>query len=120
MQLNKLKLTVLIFSGFDFVVLDVSLSHSTLPNEGFLQIVTKYSGTKNVCWQSLKNQAANIVCRQMGYSSVTSLVNMDPPSDTKDKIFSGSINCDGGERNISQCSITTSTQSCSELSYIKC
>ena len=102
-----------------FVVDGVSLSHSTLPNEGFVQIMTKYNGTKDVCWQSLKNQAANIVCRQLGYMRMASNVSKVPPSN-QDAIFSGSIECNGGERNLSQCSITISDESCLEISYIKC
>jgi hypothetical protein len=103
-----------------FVVDGVSLKYSTLPNEGFVQIVTKYSGNKNVCWQSLKNQAATIVCRQLGYISVVSNVNKAPSSENMDVIFSGSIECNGGEKNISQCSITISNGNCSQISYIKC
>ena len=97
----------------------VSLKYSSLPNEGFVQIMTKYNGTKSVCWQSLKNQAANIVCRQLGYMRLASYVNKVPPSN-QDAIFSVSIECNGGERNLSQCSITTSTKKCSGISYIKC
>jgi hypothetical protein len=109
----------LVFPRFVFVVDGVVLSHSSLPSEGFVQLVTKYSGTKSVCWQSLKNQAANIVCRQLGYIRMTSYDNKIPPSN-QDAIFSGSIECDGGEKNLSQCSITTSTKKCSEIFYIKC
>jgi hypothetical protein len=102
-----------------FVVDGVSLKYSTLPNEGFVQIVTKYSGIKNVCWQSLTNQAANIVCRQLGYTKMASNVSKLPPSN-QDAIFSGSIKCNGGEKNLSQCSFTISDESCFEISYIKC
>jgi hypothetical protein len=102
-----------------FVVDGVSLKYSTLPNEGFVKILTKYNGTKNVCWQSLKNEAANIVCRQLGYMRMASNVSKVPPSN-QDAIFSGSIECNGGEKYLSQCSITTSNESCSEISYIKC
>ncbi len=98
----------------------VSLSNSSLPNKGFVQIVTKYSGNKSVCWQSLKNSADDVVCRQMGYIGKDSLVKQPAPSGAKDEIFSGSINCNGGENDLSQCSINASTKSCSELSYIKC
>jgi hypothetical protein len=38
----------------------------------------------------------------------------------QDAIFSGSIECNGGEKNLSQCSFTSSNESCSEFSYIKC
>ena len=96
----------------------VSLLNSSLPNEGFVQI--KYGGTKNVCWQSLKKKADNVICRQLGYTKQDSLVKKAPPSNNKDPIFSGSINCNGGEKNLSQCTITNSTSTCSELSYIKC
>ncbi len=96
----------------------VSLSSSSLPNEGFVQI--KYNGTKSVCWQSLKNSAGDVVCRQMGYIRRDSLVEKPAPSGIKDEIFSGSINCNGGENDLRQCSIDASTKSCSELSYMKC
>ena len=102
-----------------FVVDGVSLKYSTLPNEGFVQIVTKYNGIKNVCWQSLTNQAANIFCRQLGYTRMASNVSKVPPSN-QDAIFSGSIECSSGEKNLSQCSFTISNESCSEISYIKC
>ncbi|CAB3988021.1 Receptor-type tyrosine- phosphatase F, partial [Paramuricea clavata] len=96
----------------------VSLLNSSPPNEGFVQI--KYGGTKTVCWQSLKNKADNVICRQLGYTKQDSLVKKAPPSNNKDPIFSGSINCNGKEKNLSQCTITNSTSTCSELSYIKC
>ncbi len=98
----------------------VFLSNSSLPNEGLVQIVTKYSGNNSVCWQSLKNSADDVVCRQMGYIRKDSLVEKPAPSGIKDEIFSGSINCNGGENDLSQCLINASTKSCSELSYIKC
>ena len=98
----------------------VFLSNSSLPNEGFVQIVTKYSGTKSVCWQSLKNSTDDVVCRQMGYIRKDSLVKQPAPSGIEDEIFSGSINCNGGEKYLSRCSTFSSTTSCSELSYIKC
>ena len=98
----------------------VFLSNSSLPNEGFVQIVTKYSGNKSVCWQSLKNSADDVVCRQMGYIKNDSLLKKNAPSGIKDEIFSGSINCNGGENDLSKCSIDASTKICSELSYIKC
>ena len=103
-----------------FLVDNVLLSYSSLPNEGFVQIVTKTSGTKSVCWQSLKNNADDVICRQLGYASATSHFNKPVPSESTVERFSGSIDCNGGEKDLSQCSITTSTQTCSELSYIKC
>ena len=105
--------------AFIFLVLGVFLSNSSLPNEGFLQIITD-NGTKSVCGESLLNNAKNVVCAQLGYQRSDSLVQMAVPSDNKDPIFSGSINCNGGTKNLSQCSITTSSESCSKLSYIKC
>ena len=105
---------------FSFAVDGVFLSNSSLPNEGFVKIQTKYSGNKSVCWESLKNNADDVVCRQMGYNRSVSLVNQPAPSDIKDEIFSGSINCNGGEKYLSQCAINASTKICSELSYLKC
>ena len=96
------------------------LSNSSLPNEGFVQIVTKLSGTQSVCWQSLKNNADDVICRQLGYTSLTSYFNKPVLSGSTDKKFSGSIDCYGEDKDLSQCSIATSTQTCSELSYIKC
>ena len=103
-----------------FLVDNVLLSYSSLPNEGFVQVVTNTIGTKSVCWQSLKNSADDVICRQLGYNNVTSYFNKTVPSGGTE-IFSGSIDCSGGEKHLSQCSMTTSTQTCSlELSYIKC
>ena len=105
---------------FQLIVDDVSLSHSSLPNEGFVKLLTKYSGNQSVCWESLKNSADDVVCRQLGYKRSVSPVKQPAPSDVKDEIFSGSINCDGEENYLSQCAIDASTKSCSELSYINC
>ena len=103
-----------------FVVRDVSLSYSSVPYKGIVQITTE-GGTKNVCWQSLQNQANDIVCRHLGYDNVYSFVNISTPTDAKDATFSGSINCNGEEKYLSQCSINVSAnESCSGLSYIEC
>ena len=100
---------------------DVRLSSSSLPNEGFVQIVTKYNGTKSVCGDSLKNKAKDVVCDQLGYESTQSYTKKTTASsDTNVEMISGNINCDGSESDLSQCSIITSIASCSELSYIKC
>ena len=95
------------------------LTSSSLPNEGFVQIITD-KGTKSVCGKSLLNNAKNVICTQLGYERSDSLVQLAAPLDNKDAIFSGNIDCNGGEKNLSQCSITTSSESCSKLSYIKC
>ena len=84
------------------------LSYSSLPNEGFVQIVTKTSGTKSVCWQSLKNNADDVICRQLGYAFATSHFNKPVPSGSTVEIFSGSIDCNGEDKDLSQCSIITS------------
>ena len=103
------------------VVHDVSLSYSSVPYKGVLQITTD-SETKNVCWESSLNYHARItVCRYLGYSYPYSFVNVSIPTDAKDATFSGSINCNYGVRYLSQCSITVSaSESCSGLSYIEC
>ncbi len=103
-----------------FVVRDVSLSYSSVPYKGVVQIITD-SGTKNVCWESLKNQAEYVVCRHLGYYRVYSIFNVSIPTNAKDATFSGSINCNGEEKYLSQCSINASaSESCSGLSYIGC
>ena len=85
-----------------------------------MQISTD-SGIKSVCGKSLKNNAKKVVCTQLGYDNVVSLAEKAAPSDTKNALFSGKIDCNGGKKNLSQCSITTtSSESCSKLSYIKC
>ncbi|XP_028416861.1 uncharacterized protein LOC114541076 [Dendronephthya gigantea] len=104
---------------YSLCVDNVHLSDSSLPNEGFLQIDVKYNGTKTVCWQSLKNNAKDVICHQLGYTRTSSVVNKIAMSSTKE-VFSGSIDCDGKEHHLSQCSVTTSQKSCSQLSYIKC
>ncbi len=104
-----------------FVVRDVSLSYSSVPYKGVVQITTE-SGTKNVCWQSsMRNLATYIVCRHLGYSRAYSFVNVSTPTNAKDATFSGSINCNGEEKYLSQCSINVSAnESCSGLLYIEC
>ena len=99
----------------------MSLSNSSLPYKGVIQIVTD-SGTKNVCWQSLKQKkATETVCRHLGYLKSYSFDKVSIPTDAKDTTFSGSINCNGVEKYLSQCSINASaSESCSELSYIEC
>ncbi|XP_028402633.1 uncharacterized protein LOC114525468 [Dendronephthya gigantea] len=105
---------------YSLCVDNVHLSNSTLPNEGFIQLVTERSGTKTVCWQSLKNNAKDVVCRQLGYTRASSLVHKTGSSDVKDSIFSGSIDCDGGEIDLSECSMNAFVGNCSGFSYIKC
>ena len=103
-----------------FVARDVSLSYSSVPYKGVLQITTD-SGTKNVCWQSSLNLDKDIVCHHLGYYNAYSLVNISTPTDAKDATFPGSINCNGEEKYLSQCSINASaSESCSGLSYIGC
>ena len=101
----------------------MSLSYSSLPYEGVVQITTD-NGTKNVCSQSLHQnyKALHTVCRQLGYADYGYFpVGISTPMDAKNATFSGSINCNNGDRYLSQCSITASTnESCSELSYIQC
>ncbi len=98
----------------------MSLSNSSLPYKGVVQITTD-SGTKNACWQSLDSHARNTVCRQLGYLTTYSVVNVPVPTDAKDATFSGRINCNSQRKYLSQCSITPSAiQTCSELSYMEC
>jgi hypothetical protein len=98
----------------------VSLSNSSLPYEGVVQITTD-SGMKSVCGKSLKNNAKKVICTHLGYEDVNSLSEKAASlSDTNDTLFSGKIDCNGAEKNLSQCSISTSSESCSKLSYVKC
>ena len=99
----------------------MSLSYSTaVPFEGIVQIVTD-GGIKNVCWESLKNSAKHTVCRHLGYYEATSLINVSATANVKHAIFSGSIDCNGEEKYLSQCSINASkSESCSQLSFIHC
>jgi hypothetical protein len=50
---------------------------------------------------------------------MASNVSKVPPSN-QDATFSGSIECNGGKQNLSQCSFTISNESCFEISYIEC
>ena len=70
-------------------------------------------------YQSLKEEADNFICRQLGYTIAECLVEKITPSFTDAK-FKGAINY-GHENRLSQCStITASDGSCSKLSHIKC
>jgi hypothetical protein len=61
------------------------------------------------------------VCHQLGHNGIYFLVNISTPTDAKNATFSGSVNCNGQGKYLSQCSITASaSESCSELSYIQC
>ena len=105
-----------------FVVHDVSLSYSSLPYGGVVQITTG-NGTKNVCSQSLQQNywTQETVCSHLGHNRAYSVVNISTPRDAKNATFSGSINCNYGDRYLSQCSITASAnESCSQLLYIEC
>ncbi len=98
----------------------MSLSYSSVPYKGIVQITTDI-GKKNVCWQSLNYNAMRTVCRQLGYYRAYSLVNVSTATNAKDTTFYGSISCIGEEKYLSQCSINASaSESCSELSYIEC
>ncbi|XP_028402631.1 uncharacterized protein LOC114525466 isoform X2 [Dendronephthya gigantea] len=97
----------------------LSLSNSSLPNEGIVRI-TANNWTKSVCAGSLNDKAKNIVCAHMGYKRAESVVNTPVLPDSKIEIFSGTINCNHDDNDLSFCSLTISTSSCSQLSYIKC
>ena len=103
-----------------FPVEDVSLSQSLVPYKGFVQIII--DGRKmNVCWQRSYSYYRYIVCRYLGYGSAYSYVNMSAPMDLKHSTFSGTMNCNGNDKYLSQCSIAASTgESCFGLSYIEC
>ncbi len=108
------------FCSVFFVVRDVSLSYSSVPYKGVAQITTA-SGKKNFCWQSLNYQTIYTFCRQLGYDEAHSVVNVSTPTDANDATFYGTINCNGEEKYLSQCSINASvSESCSELLYIEC
>ncbi len=99
------------------------LSNSSLPYKGVVKIVTA-NGRKDVCWQSLKNEAKDVVCNYLGYNSAwSSLVKKSASTNDKDATFSGSIYCKDAfrVRYLSQCSINALTkETCSEVSYIHC
>ena len=101
----------------------MSLSKPLRPNQGVIQITTD-DGTSNVCWQSLNNSniAKNVVCRQLGYEDRNNVVIVENvnPSDTKQAKFLGTIQCNGNETALSQCSIKKFEASCTVVSYIKC
>ncbi|XP_028397384.1 uncharacterized protein LOC114521168 [Dendronephthya gigantea] len=103
----------------NFCVRGISLSNSSLPNEGIVQI-TANNWTRSVCAGSLTNKANDVVCVQMGYKRADSVVNTPVLPDSKDEMFSGTINCNDDDNDLSYCSFTVTASSCSQLSYIKC
>ena len=99
---------------------DVSLSYSSLPYKGVVQI-TIDGETKNVCWGGLDYWSGEVVCRHLGYDRSYSVVNVSIPRNAKEATFSGSINYNSDAKFLSQCSISaSSSRSCLGLSYIKC
>ena len=55
---------------------------------------------KYACYQSLKEEVDNFICRQLGYTIAESLVEKTAPSFTDAK-FNGAINCNGHENRLS-------------------
>ena len=97
------------------------MSNSSVPYKGVVEITTE-NGTKNVCWESLKNNAGRVFCQHLGYYSyMYTLVNISNSWNIKDSLFSGSIKCDSKDKYLSQCSVNASfSKRCSELVYVEC
>ena len=107
---------------YAFVVLEVFLSNSPRPYEGFVQIKTDSEPlkVKYACYHSLKKEANNVTCRQLGYTRADSLVERTASSVTNDAKFNGTIDCSGHENRLSQCFTINSDGNCPQLSYITC
>ena len=106
---------------FFFLVSNVALSSSVLPNEGYLEITIANKKNK-ICDKSLDNKGKEAVCRQFGYKGVKQEVSLSFLDIGNSNNFSGEINCGGQEQTLSQCCFTNiiTDQTCSKFANVSC
>ena len=106
---------------FFFLVSNVALSSSVLPNEGYLEITINNEKNK-VCDKSVGNKGKEVVCRQFGYQGVKHEDSLSFLDIGNSNNFSGEIDCVGEEQTLSQCCFTNSIkdQTCSKFAKVSC
>ncbi|XP_028402403.1 uncharacterized protein LOC114525343 [Dendronephthya gigantea] len=97
---------------YSLCVDNVHLSDSSLPNEGFIQIDVNYNGTKTVCWQSLKNNAKDVICRQLGHICNNPL--LEDKERFPDSSFTASVSSEG--QRASDARISSGSSWCASVS----
>ena len=101
------------------VVQDVSLSQSNLPNEGLVDVITKYRNF-TICNNGLLRKGKTLVCKHFGYPTAASLHSSRSLSSSMHGSFTpGNVKCDAQVNDISQCAITQKN-GCSQYSYVTC
>ncbi|XP_046858707.1 uncharacterized protein LOC124452165 [Xenia sp. Carnegie-2017] len=94
---------------------DVSLSQSNLPNEGLVDVFTKYRNF-TICNNGLLRKEKTLVCEHFGYPTAASL---EGSRSLSSSFIPGNVKCDAQVFNLSQCAITQNND-CSQYSYVTC
>ncbi|XP_046857669.1 uncharacterized protein LOC124451082 [Xenia sp. Carnegie-2017] len=99
---------------------NVQLSQSIMPNEGVVNLMTKYDGNFAVCEDSSLNRFKDEICNRSGYPNAESIKSWTPRASLGNLVFQpGRVTCNAQATHLPQCSITKRV-SCSRYSYLKC
>ncbi|XP_046858413.1 uncharacterized protein LOC124451851 [Xenia sp. Carnegie-2017] len=100
-------------------LMDVRLSKSNLPNEGVVNVITKYRNF-TICNKGLLHKIKTIICKQLGYPTAASGGgSMSLSSLMHQSFIPGIVKCDARVNDLSQCAITQNND-CSQYSYVTC
>lgn len=99
---------------------NVQFSQSIIPNEGVVNLMTKYDGNFAVCEDGSLNRFKDEICNRSGYPNAESIKSWTPRSSSGNLVFQpGRVTCNAQATHLPQCSITKRV-SCSRYSYLKC
>ncbi|XP_046858342.1 receptor-type tyrosine-protein phosphatase F-like isoform X1 [Xenia sp. Carnegie-2017] len=99
--------------------MDVRLSKSNLPNEGVVNVITKFRNF-TICNKCLLHKIKTIICKQLRYPTAVSVEgSMSLSSLMHQSFIPGIVKCDARVNNLSQCAITQNND-CSQYSYVTC
>ncbi|XP_046858188.1 uncharacterized protein LOC124451619 isoform X2 [Xenia sp. Carnegie-2017] len=100
-------------------LMDVRLSKSNLPNEGVVNVITKYRNF-TICNKGVLHKIKTIICKQLGYPTAVSVEgSMSLSSLMHQSFIPGIVKCDARVNDLSQCAITQNND-CSQYSYVTC
>ncbi|XP_046856875.1 uncharacterized protein LOC124450287 [Xenia sp. Carnegie-2017] len=100
-------------------LMDVRLSKSNLPNEGVVNVITKFRNF-TICNKGLLHKIKTIICKQLGYPTAASVEgSMSLSSLMHQSFIPGNVKCDARVNDLSQCAITQNND-CSQYSYVTC
>ncbi|XP_046858709.1 uncharacterized protein LOC124452167 [Xenia sp. Carnegie-2017] len=100
-------------------LMDVRLSQSNLPNEGVVNVITKFRNF-TICNNSLLHKMKTIICKHLGYPTAAPWEgSMSLSSLTHQSFIPGNVKCDARVNDLSQCAIIQNND-CSQYSYVTC